>query len=49
MKAQCLPFQKIPQSTRLFLDYLCYVPTVRSLYPRSPDFSGVGESGTGGV
>ena len=39
VKAQCLPFQKIPHSTRLFLDYLCCAPTVRSLYPRSPDFS----------
>ena len=39
MKAQCLPFQKIPHTTRLFLDYLSYAPAVRNLYPRSPDFS----------
>jgi bacillithiol biosynthesis cysteine-adding enzyme BshC len=39
MKAQCLPFQQIPHSTRLFLDYLSYAPSVRSLYPRSPVFS----------
>ena len=39
MKAQCLPFQRIPHSTRLFLDYLSYVPAVRGLYPRSPVFS----------
>ena len=39
MKAQCLPFQRIPHSTRLFLDYLSYVPAVRGLYPRSPLFS----------
>ncbi len=39
VKAQCLPFQSIPHSTRLFLDYLTYVPSVRGLYPRSPLFS----------
>jgi bacillithiol synthase len=39
MKAQCLPFQRIPHSTRLFLDYLTYAPAVRGLYPRSPLFS----------
>jgi bacillithiol biosynthesis cysteine-adding enzyme BshC len=39
VKAQCLPFQRIPHSTRLFLDYLSYVPAVRGLYPRSPVFS----------
>lgn len=39
MKAQCLPFSRIPHSTRLFLDYLSYAPAVRELYPRSPDFA----------
>jgi bacillithiol synthase len=39
MKAQCLPFQQIPHTSRLFLDYLSYVPSVRSFYPRSPIFS----------
>ncbi len=39
MKSQCLPFQQIPHSTRLFLDYLSYTPSVRGLYPRSPIFS----------
>ena len=39
MKAQCLPFQQIPHSTRLFLDYLSYPPSVRGMYPRSPIFS----------
>lgn len=39
MRAQCLPFQQIPHTTRLFLDYLAYIPTVRELYPRSPLFS----------
>jgi len=39
MKAQCLPFQQIPHTTRLFLDYLSHTPSVRGLYPRSPIFS----------
>jgi bacillithiol synthase len=39
MKAQCLTFQQIPHTTRLFLDYLSHTPSVRGLYPRSPIFS----------
>jgi bacillithiol synthase len=39
MKAQCLPFSQIPHSTRLFLDYLSYTPSIRDFYPRSPIFS----------
>jgi len=39
MRAQCLPFTQIPHSTRLFLDYLSYTPSVRGFYPRSPNFS----------
>jgi bacillithiol biosynthesis cysteine-adding enzyme BshC len=39
MKAQCLPFTQIPHTTRLFLDYLSYAPSVRGFYPRSPIFS----------
>jgi bacillithiol synthase len=39
MKSQCLPFTQIPHTTRLFLDYLSYTPSVRSMYPRSPIFS----------
>ncbi len=39
MKSQCLPFQQIPHTTRLFLDYLSYTPSVRGMYPRSPAFS----------
>jgi bacillithiol biosynthesis cysteine-adding enzyme BshC len=39
VKTQCLPFPKIPHSTRLFLDYLAYTPAVRGFYPRSPKFS----------
>jgi bacillithiol biosynthesis cysteine-adding enzyme BshC len=39
MKSQCLPFQQIPHTTRLFLDFLSYTSSVRSFYPRSPIFS----------
>lgn len=39
MKSQCLPFTQIPHTTRLFLDFLSYAPSVRSFYPRSPIFS----------
>jgi bacillithiol biosynthesis cysteine-adding enzyme BshC len=41
MKAQCLPFQQIPHTTRLFLDYLSYTPSVRGMYPRSPIGPGI--------
>jgi bacillithiol biosynthesis cysteine-adding enzyme BshC len=39
MKSQCLPFTQIPHTTRLFLDYLSYTPSVRGMYPHSPIFS----------
>lgn len=39
MKSQCLPFQQIPHTSRLFLDYLSYVPSVHKFYPRSSIFS----------
>src|SRR5271154_624017 len=39
MKAQCLPFQQIPHTTRLFLDYLSYSPSIQPFYPQSPMFS----------
>src|ERR1700688_2038234 len=39
MKSHCLPFTQIPHTTRLFLDYLSYTPSIRSFYPRSPIFS----------
>jgi len=38
VKTQCLPFSQVPHTTRLFLDYLSYSPTVREFYPRSPLF-----------
>ena len=39
MKSHCLPFQQIPHTSRLFLDYLSYAPAVHEFYPRSPLFS----------
>ena len=39
MKSQCLPFTQIPHTSRLFLDYLSYAPSVRGMYPRSATFS----------
>lgn len=39
MKAHCLPFSQIPQTTRLFSDFLSYSPAIRPFYPRSPSFS----------
>jgi len=39
MNSQCLPFSQIPHTTRLFLDYLSYSPSVHSFYPRSPLFA----------
>jgi uncharacterized protein YllA (UPF0747 family) len=38
VKTECLPFSQIPHTTRIFLDYLSYNPTVREFYPRSPLF-----------
>jgi bacillithiol synthase len=39
VRAQCLPFTQIPQTTRLFTDLLSYSPSVRPFYPHSPHFS----------
>lgn len=39
MKAHCLPFQQIPHTTRLFLDYLSHAPNVQEFYRRSSQFS----------
>jgi bacillithiol synthase len=36
VKAQCLPFSQIPHTTRLFIDFLAYLPSVKPFYPRSP-------------
>lgn len=39
MKVHCLPFAQIPQTTRLFTDFLSYSPSVQPFYPHSPNFS----------
>ena len=39
MKAQCLPFNRIPHTSRLFTDFLAGSPGTRPFYPRTPDFS----------
>lgn len=39
LEAHGLTFSEIPHSTRLFLDYLSYVPGVRTFYPRPARFS----------
>src|ERR1700688_3374581 len=39
MKSECVPYQQIPHTTKLFLDYLSYTSSVREFYPRSPIFS----------
>ena len=39
MKAHCLPFSQIPHTTRLFTDYLSYLPAVHPFYPRPPHFT----------
>jgi len=39
VNAHCVPFQQIPHTTRLFLDYLSGAPSVRTFYPRSPNFA----------
>jgi len=38
MKSQCLPFRRIPHTTRLFLDYLDFSPPVQPFYPRPARF-----------
>jgi bacillithiol synthase len=39
VKAQCLPFSRIPHTTKLFTDFVAYSPKVRQLYSHSPHFS----------
>lgn len=39
VKAQCLPFSRIPHTSRLFLDFLAGSEATRPFYPRTPDFS----------
>ena len=39
VNTHCVPFRQIPHTSRLFLDYLSYTPSIQSFYPRSPLFS----------
>jgi bacillithiol biosynthesis cysteine-adding enzyme BshC len=39
VKSQCLPFNQVPHSTRLFNDFIAYSPKVQQFYPHSPRFS----------
>ena len=39
MKAQCLPFRDIPHTTRLFTDFLSWVPSIQAFYAHPPRFS----------
>ena len=38
MKSHCFPFRQVPHSSKLFLDYLDFSPSVQPFYPRSPRF-----------
>src|SRR5581483_6926988 len=38
MKSHCYPFRQIPHSSKLFLDYLDFTPSVQQFYSRSPRF-----------
>ena len=39
VSGRCVPFRQIPHTSRLFLDYLSYTPSIQAFYPRSPVFS----------
>ena len=39
VKSQCLPFNQIPHTTKLFADFLAYSPKVQPFYRRSPHFT----------
>lgn len=39
VKGDCLPFARIPHSTRLFIDFLSYSPNLQQFYPRSPSLN----------
>src|SRR6478735_11560603 len=38
MKSHCFPFRQVPHTSKLFLDYLDFSPSVQQFYPRSPRF-----------
>jgi bacillithiol synthase len=49
MKSHCLPFREIPHTTKLFLDYLDFAPSVQPFYPRSPGFLDWAKSESGRI
>jgi len=38
MNSHCFPFRQVPHSSKLFLDYLDFSPSVQPFYSRSPHF-----------
>jgi bacillithiol synthase len=38
MTSHCLPFRQVPHTSKLFLDYLDFSPSVQPFYSRSPRF-----------
>lgn len=38
MKSHCFPFRQVPHTSKLFLDYLDFSPSVQPFYSRSPRF-----------
>ncbi len=38
MNSHCIPFRQIPHTTRLFLDFLDFSPSVQQFYPCNPHF-----------
>lgn len=39
VKVECLPFSRIPHTSRLFQDFLSYSPQIKQFYPHSPNLS----------
>lgn len=38
MNSHCFPFRQVPHTSKLFLDYLDFLPSVQAFYSRSPRF-----------
>lgn len=39
MKSECFPFNQVPHTSKLFLDYLSWTPQVHSFYTRPPQYA----------
>src|SRR4029077_8900075 len=46
VKVECLPFSRIPHTTRLFQDFVSHSPQVKQFYPHSPNLSDWSSQGT---